>query len=304
MCAFVAEVSLAPVWHDEDSGSLMGIVAHRYPGSEGISMPGRFSPDLMEGMQVQIIHASSTMPGGATSSMRSEASGGEHGALGRLMRLSLCCPVCQVAVSWVSSQVRPLCQWLGGGKRTVLWRPGEETISIYCTNSHVSLSGRSVAAAFALSLVCMLVKRPASRSVAVTGNLDLAGNILEVEGLQGKLRACQRHEVDLLLVPAASLAALSIYSLPADLRAYARRALRGVKTMTDVIRACIVGQCLPAHLSRCPSHPPHVLPVALVCPRMSRLPPPPAPDVTTGGAAAGSGPLLWPVVSPPRPHVP
>jgi ATP-dependent Lon protease len=89
----------------------------------------------------------------------------------------------------------------------------------------------------------MLVRRQAKRTVAMTGVLDLQGNVLPVTGLQGKLRGCQVLDfIDTLLVPEASLARLSIDSLPADLRDYARRVLRGVRTMTDVIQLAIEGE--------------------------------------------------------------
>lgn len=148
-----------------------------------------------------------------------------------------------VAISWVSSQVGPLCRWLDGGrKRSLLWR-SDETLYIYCTGRYAPLGGRSVTAAIALSLVCMLTKRRARQTVVLTGNMDLRGNMLEVEGLQGKLRACQARGMETFLVPEASLAKLNIEELPQDLQAYARRVLRGVRTMTDVIQLSIEGGC-------------------------------------------------------------
>jgi ATP-dependent Lon protease len=131
----------------------------------------------------------------------------------------------------------------------VLWHAGEQ-ISIYRTG-HDKLFGSSMTVCIALSLVCMLVRRQAKSTVAITGSLDLQGNVLEVGGLQGKLRGCQKIDcINTLLVPKASLDKLSIDSLPADLRAYARRVLRGVSTMNDVIRCAITSEShlLPAWL--------------------------------------------------------
>jgi hypothetical protein len=153
----------------------------------------------------------------------------------------------QVAVSWAASQVGPLCHWLAPNNpglrgRSELWHTGEQ-LSIYRTGNHIKLYGSSVSVCIALSLVCMLVRRQAKRTVAMTGALDLQGNVLPVTGLQGKLRGCQQEDfIDTLLVSEASLARLSIDSLPADLRDYARRVLRGVRTMTDVIQLAIEGE--------------------------------------------------------------
>jgi ATP-dependent Lon protease len=196
----------APVGITEDNGTLIVVVAATRPGEGGVVMPGQYDTDSMHGMQV--------------------------------------------AVSWAASQVGPLRHWLaptnpGLRRRSELWHTGEQ-LSIYRTGNQQKLYGPSVSVCIALSLVCMLVRRQAKRTVAMTGNLDLRGSVLEVEGLQGKLRGCQQLDyIDTLLVPEASLARLSIDSLPADLRDYARRVLRGVRTMTDVIQLAIEGQVYP-----------------------------------------------------------
>lgn len=193
-----------PTWLSEDAGELTALVAVTRPGQGDWVMPGRYSAETLESIEV--------------------------------------------AVSWAASQAAPLCRWLGDSKkrgarhRSVLWHAGRRQISLYRTGSHHWLSGQSVTVGIALSLVCMLVKRNVKPTVAVTGNLDLRGNVLEVTGLQAKLRACQaRESIETLLVPEASLAQLSIALLPADLRDYARRVLCGVRTMADVIRLAFPG---------------------------------------------------------------
>jgi ATP-dependent Lon protease len=193
----------APLWMAEDDGTLTAVVAATRPGEGGVVMSGWHDVDAKHGIQV--------------------------------------------AVSWVASQVGPLCHWLASSHpglrgRSVLWHTGEQ-LSIYRTGNQQKLYGPSVSVCIALSLVCMLVRRRAKRTMAMTGALDLRGNVLPVGGLQGKLRGCQQRDyIDTLLVPEASLARLSIDSLPADLRDYARRVLRGVRTMTDVIQLAIEGE--------------------------------------------------------------
>lgn len=64
----------------------------------------------------------------------------------------------------------------------------------------------SLAVSVALSLVCFATGRTYDQSVAVTGAMDLCGNIEDVAGLEGKIEVCQRKKLARLLVPATTLA--------------------------------------------------------------------------------------------------
>lgn len=178
----------------------------------------------------------------------------------------------EVAVSWAASQLKPLWRWLGhrpggsskgggeGGRRrrrcapAVLWR-SSETLMVSFSSSHGRcLEGMSLGPATALSLVAMATRRRVKQTVAVTGLLDLSGNVLGVAGLRAKLRACLASGIETLLVPQETMAELSSIeeSLPADLRDYAYRAVRGVSTMLDVIQLSIQGRSMrPAGLPAC-----------------------------------------------------
>lgn len=199
----LADAVFVPIWHGEDEGTMTAVLATTRPGEGDMVMPGQFAQDAMEGLQV--------------------------------------------AVSWAASHVGLLCRWLmdskrGSTSRSVLWHAGEQ-LSLARGGNHRELAGPSVSVGIALSLACMVGKRVPKSTVAVTGHLDLRGNVLDVGGLQGKLRGCQQIDsITTLLVPEESLAKLSIDDLPSDLRAYATRVLRGVRTMTDVIRLAVKGQ--------------------------------------------------------------
>lgn len=67
-------------------------------------------------------------------------------------------------------------------------------------------SRRSLSVSIALSLACFASGRTYNQSVAVTGQMDLEGNILDVAGLEGKIEVCKRKQLARLLVPASTLA--------------------------------------------------------------------------------------------------
>ena len=201
-----AEMCLFPVSHDGNSAGIVGVVSLVCrPGRGGIRVPGRVGAGVMDAVEV--------------------------------------------AVSWASSQLRGLWRWLGRSRKGTrrrcparLWRSNETLLISFGTGHRGSVIGGSLGPATALSLVSILTRRPVKPTVAVTGLLDLRGNVLGVGSLQAKLRACKEGGIETLLVPATTLAVLRIESLPVDLRDYAYRSLRGVQTMTDVIRLCIQGQ--------------------------------------------------------------
>lgn len=111
-------------------------------------------------------------------------------------------------------------------------RPPEPSLLPPSSCAALLSAGRSLCVPVALSLVCfasgrkynavgakalfrslrqhphvsLLCPCPHLQKVAVTGDLDLQGNILDVGGLEGKIEVCHRKGVSLLLIPATSLA--------------------------------------------------------------------------------------------------
>lgn len=74
----------------------------------------------------------------------------------------------------------------------------------------------------------------------------LQGNLLGVCGVEEKLRACMAEGVALLVLPESTYEALDIDQLPPDLQAYARRVLRGVTHMVQVLQLAMEGRYLRA----------------------------------------------------------
>lgn len=59
---------------------------------------------------------------------------------------------------------------------------------IYVTKPEDVKGGNSLGVAAALSLLSLVLGRRADQEVVVTGAIDLMGNVMDVEGLHGKLQ--------------------------------------------------------------------------------------------------------------------
>jgi ATP-dependent Lon protease len=82
--------------------------------------------------------------------------------------------------------------------------------------------------------------------VAITGDMDLCGNLLEVHGLPSKLSASMRTNISSVLIPEVSanrLTAANTSSLPAVLRAYVELdgVLQGFKHIMQLIQSALEG---------------------------------------------------------------
>jgi predicted ATP-dependent protease len=83
--------------------------------------------------------------------------------------------------------------------------------------------------------------------VAVTGDVDLRGHMLEVGGLQAKLSACHAREITTFVLPEVSLAWLRAAekgTWPAGLKRYCQGegvSLLGVKHVVDLLVAALEG---------------------------------------------------------------
>ncbi len=78
-------------------------------------------------------------------------------------------------------------------------------LHIHLPAGAVSKDGPSAGAAICLALISLLTGRPARRTVAVTGELSLTGQILPVGGIREKFLAAARAGVTKLLIPEKNL---------------------------------------------------------------------------------------------------
>jgi ATP-dependent Lon protease len=125
------------------------------------------------------------------------------GSLGEVLRESA-----QTALSYIRSNAEALQVDSGFFEKSDL--------HIHLPAGAVAKDGPSAGAAICLALISLLTKRQVRRTVAITGELSLTGQILPVGGIREKLLAGARAGVTKVLVPAKNLE--DVENLPSDTR--------------------------------------------------------------------------------------
>lgn len=150
----------------------------------------------------------------------------------------------QDAVTCVAANLPALRRWLGSEQpcdMQGLWRRGEDNLYVSLSEVREMNSGRSLAAAAVVSLVCMATGRRPDSHTAVTGDVDLRGHLRDVEGLWAKLEACRVKGVRTVVMPRSSFEGVDRSGWPQELRDYADRAVRGVTHVAEVLELAIEG---------------------------------------------------------------
>jgi len=125
------------------------------------------------------------------------------GSMGEVLRESA-----QTALSYIRSNTEHL------GIDTTFFQTLD--LHIHLPAGAVAKDGPSAGAAICLALISLLTGRQARRTVAITGELSLTGQILPVGGIREKLLAAARAGVTTLLVPAKNME--DVEHLPEDTR--------------------------------------------------------------------------------------
>jgi len=82
-----------------------------------------------------------------------------------------------------------------------LWKNKPMGFHIHCPEGAVPKDGPSAGAALTLALYSLLTNRKIRNNVAMTGEINLQGNILPIGGLEEKLEGAKRWGVNVALVP-------------------------------------------------------------------------------------------------------
>ena len=125
------------------------------------------------------------------------------GSLGEILRESA-----QTALSYIRSNAEALQVDSGFFEKSDL--------HIHLPAGAVAKDGPSAGAAICLALISLLTERKARRTVGITGELSLTGQILPVGGIREKLLAAARAGVTKILVPAKNIE--DVENLPSDTR--------------------------------------------------------------------------------------
>lgn len=125
------------------------------------------------------------------------------GSLGEVLRESA-----QTALSYIRSNAEALQIDSSFFEKTDL--------HIHLPAGAVAKDGPSAGAAICIALISLLTERQARRTVAITGELSLTGQILPVGGIREKLLAAARAGVSKILVPAKNIE--DVENLPSAIR--------------------------------------------------------------------------------------
>lgn len=150
----------------------------------------------------------------------------------------------QDALTCVAANLPALRRWLGSDqscRAQGLWRRGEENLYVSLSEVRELGSGRSLAAAAVVSMVCMATGRRPDSYTAITGDVDLRGHLRDVEGLWAKLEACRVKGVRTVVMPRSSYEGVDRSGWPQELRDYADRVVRGVTHVAEVLELSIEG---------------------------------------------------------------
>ena len=81
------------------------------------------------------------------------------------------------------------------------WKDKSMGFHIHCTDSATPKDGPSAGTALTIILYSLLINKPIKNDIAITGEINLHGNITAIGGLEEKLEGAKKSGVKLVLIP-------------------------------------------------------------------------------------------------------
>jgi ATP-dependent Lon protease len=81
------------------------------------------------------------------------------------------------------------------------WKTKPQGFHIHCPDGATPKDGPSAGAALTLAIYSILTQRKINRKVAMTGEINLKGQVTKIGGLENKLQGAKRAGVNLVLIP-------------------------------------------------------------------------------------------------------
>lgn len=157
-----------------------------------------------------------------------------------------------VAISWAHLNIRRVLQWVCPDvdeeelPNSLIGRRYD--VSLALDDPDISKEGPSTGAGVCMALMAMVFRgyeRVVRRGIAITGEVNLRGELLSISDLNLKLRGAYNAGCQKLIAPIVDVQALTDKNLiPEDLVAYAASALVPARHMLDVIYHSIEGKVL------------------------------------------------------------
>ena len=124
-------------------------------------------------------------------------------------------------------------------KITNEWEKQKWGIHIHCPDTSTPKDGPSAGAAITLSIISLLTNIPVLNTVAITGEIDLKGNVRCIGGLENKIEGSKNAGVKLVLYPYENNTDIEIIrnNEPSILE---NIEIKPVKTIWNILDTCLV----------------------------------------------------------------
>lgn len=150
------------------------------------------------------------------------------GSLGNFMKESVHCAL-KLAFSLLSKEIQD----------TILSGP-KFGIHVHCPEGAVKKDGPSAGAAITLAFYSLLVNKPVNNKIALTGEIDLVGNITAIGGLETKLYGAKKAGIELVLFPEDNLEDIEIIRKEGNSPEDYTFKLIAVNNINDVLKLCLI----------------------------------------------------------------
>ena len=151
-----------------------------------------------------------------------------------------------VALAVVGSRVEELSQWLdrpiavaGGSLEHPDW-----DVHIGLPGSDSKKDGYSGGLAMLIALVGLTFGMDVVEGVALTGEVDLCGRVLDVGDVGQKIMGAHRLGMDKFIIPEESFNKLEVASFSADLQAFITTKVIPVSNILQALSHCFAGECV------------------------------------------------------------
>ncbi len=114
------------------------------------------------------------------------------GSLGEVIKESI---DVALSVAWNKLDVNVKLQWMDK------WKTTPECFHIHCPDGSTGKEGPSAGAAMTLTFYSILTNKKVKHDIAMTGEINLRGEVTEIGGLDEKLNAAKRAGASLVLIP-------------------------------------------------------------------------------------------------------
>jgi len=113
-------------------------------------------------------------------------------------------------------------------------------IHLHCPEGAVKKDGPSAGTAITLALYSLLTNRPVNNKIALTGEIDLVGNITAIGGLETKLNGAKKAGIELALFPEENLEDIEIIRKEGNSPEDDTFKVIAINNINDVLKLCLI----------------------------------------------------------------